>query len=249
MGNKKPIPIATDRKRSDNRGKPRIAEHNELASDEMVRKWFCDALKSVDPKPSLDACGKLARKIQIIINRANNSEHESCGSVLLDALKDPDPNEEFERRLQTVIGAGKDLLAAIRDLEEYAGGFIWEGPDGTVCLSDIEGILYRIGVITPATENPSVRTRKQPWHAPARKIAHEIKSVLIEASYSGSLSMTDGNGAIAKIGTPIINRAYGISIDAEGFASAMRLRDRRQREKSVSSFSKRYPEAKRIKIF
>jgi hypothetical protein len=97
---KKIAAVATTR----NQAKPKIAQRNFLASGQTVQKWFSDALKSGDVKPSLTACKKFAREFQIIVNRQNNAELESCGSVSLDVLGDVSPEEYLNGKVQ--IGTG-----------------------------------------------------------------------------------------------------------------------------------------------
>src|SRR5215471_8277762 len=58
---------------------------------EMVLGWFDRYLRLDDPKPSIEACGKLARDFQVAANRHRNAEIERDGPVPLESLKDVSP--------------------------------------------------------------------------------------------------------------------------------------------------------------
>lgn len=250
MISKKPAAIATARKATNNLAKPKIAQYNRFADGRTVQKWFSDALKSDDAKPSLAACEKLAREFQITINRQNNAELESCGSVPLPELKDVSPAEYLDRKVQKVISAANQVLVAARELKAYHGNYCWtDNHSGAVSLEDIEDMLRRIGAV-PRAPNPHAKTGRPPerWHEVARLIAPAIKAALQEARYRGSLSMIDEKSAVVHVGAAAINWAYKLDVEAAGFASAMRRRDRRKRNKTAGDFASWFPDAMRIKV-
>jgi len=226
------------KKKTRNLGKPRIAEYSGVDStgekrewfpSKVVQEWFIDALGRDSKKPTLDACEKLARKIQIMINRNNNLEYEAIGENDYYKMKDVSPAEELNKKVQKIISAANEVLFAAQEVEEYAGGYQWEDEDGIVTLADLSHILKRIGSF-PKSKPPVAMMGRPPeaWHRIARPIAHLIKDSLREIEYIGSLNLLDEKSPIAFISAAAINWAYGINVDATGFASAMRVRDRKK---------------------
>jgi hypothetical protein len=122
-----------------------------LLSGQTVQKWFSDALKIGDVKPSLTACKKFAREFQIIVNRQNNAELESCGSVPLDALGDVSPEDYLNRKVQKVVSTANQVLVAACDLEAFAGNYHWTDSSGS--LEEIVTMLHRIGAFLQLAEN------------------------------------------------------------------------------------------------
>jgi hypothetical protein len=232
------------------RAKPKIAQRNILASGQTVQKWFSDALKINDVKPSLTACKKFAREFQIIVNRQNNAELESHGSVLLE-LGDVSPEEYLNRKVQKVVSAADQVLVAARDLEAaFAGNYHWTDRSGkVVSLEEIVTMLHRIGAV-PRVSGLRAKMGRPPerWHETARRIVPLIKAVLRDAGYRGSLNMRNENSAVVQTGTAAINWAYKIDVEAVAFAFAMRRRDRKKRDKTASDFDSRFPDAMRIKV-
>jgi hypothetical protein len=223
---------------------------NMLASTMEVLRWFGDALPATDPRPSPADCNRLARQFQVIVNRQNNAELERHGRVPHSSLKDVSPAEEMNKRVGKFISIANQLLFAARELEDYAGGYQWIHEKGSVFLEDIEHILRRIGAIPVAQTSspaPARGRRRKTWHAAAREMARLISAAMRHAGYRGRLSMTDEESVTANIGAAAISWAFGIKIEAAGFATAMRMRDRRKRI-SRDSFLERYPDAARIKV-
>jgi hypothetical protein len=137
---------------------------------------------------------------------------------------------------------------AARELRDFAD-YHWPDRDGTVSLEDLEELLHRIGAV-PRVSDSRAKMGRPPerWHEAARWIAFAMKAVLQGAGYRGNLSMIDENSAVVCAGTAAINWAYGIDVEAVAFASAMRRRDRKKREKTASDFASRFPDAMRIKV-
>jgi hypothetical protein len=224
------------------------AEKKEWLPAETVQCWFNDFLQKDDPRLSLDVCRSLAREFRIIFNRHNNAELERRGPAPFESLKDVSPAAELDKRVQKVRAAADQLLVVAYELKNFAGGYQWSG---AVSLEDIIGILERIGAVPFAQDDPSPRPPRgrprETWHAAAREFAHKIKKVLEAAKYGGRLRMADEESVVAYVGAKAANWAYRTNIDAAGFASAMRVRDRKKRD-SAKSFSKRYPGAALIKV-
>jgi hypothetical protein len=156
----------------------------------------------------------------------------------------------MNKRVGKFMSRANQLLFAARELEHYAGGYQWEHENGSVSLEDIEHILRRIGAIPVAqTSSPAPARGRRPetWHAAAREMARLISAAMRHAGYVGRLRMTDPESVTANVGGAAISWAFAIKIEAAGFATAMRMRDRRKRD-NRNSFPERYPDAARIKI-
>ena len=64
-----------------------------MAPVSEVLRWFEEALRANDPKPSHVDCERLARQFQVIVNRQNNAELERLGPTPHGLLKDVSPGE------------------------------------------------------------------------------------------------------------------------------------------------------------
>jgi hypothetical protein len=252
--------VARGRRQEAARSKPRIAPNICQAPTAVVRRWFDDALGKDDPKPSRAACERLAREFQIIINRQNNAELKSNGPVPLAVLKDVSLPEELNKRVRKVMDGAKQMLAEMRELEDFAGGYQW----GAVSLEDVKDVLQRI-ILSPEASAalvtqtfsfaPSQRRRRERWHAAGREMARLIKAAMRDVNYRGRLD-DDEESVIAKVGAAAINWAYAISpkIGPAGFASAMKERSRSSETKRIKRltdeerFNEQFPGAARIKI-
>jgi len=232
-----------------------------------ISGWFSDALGRDHPKPSSEACIKLARKIQIILNRHNNAELESIAELEdrpVDPFKLKDVwGAELEGKIiRRFMAAANNLMAEAEVVENFYGGYVWrdrlnnaelegrEDSHGVVTLADIQHLLGRIGAFPKARRTPPPAKRghpKEAWHSVARDIAKEIISVLRESGYRGPLSDKYENSVTCVVCAKIINLAFGLQIDAAAFVSAVRNRDRTKRA-AEKSFFEHYPDAAGIRI-
>ena len=241
------------------RAKPRIADPKRQAPTAKVVGWFDNALGNDDRKPLPLVCERLARKFQEIINRHNNAERERAGPVDLSLLKDVSSAEEINKRVRKITARAKQMLADVSELEDFNGGYRW----GTISLEDVEEILERI-IASPeasaaletqiVTLPSSSRRPREAWHATGREIAPLIQKALRDVGYDERLRMEDEESVTAQVGANVISWAYNIKIEAAGFASAMKDRDRSSKTKKLKRltdeerFKKRFPGAARIKI-
>jgi hypothetical protein len=221
-----------------------------------LRRWFDD------PKPLSVDCEKLTRDIRIAVNRHDNAQvvqHHHPKHVPPHLLKDVDPGEELNRRRRQVNDDAKRLLTSLCELEEYAGpGDHW---GAGASLTDVQIVLGKIGVGAPtlpaASPAPGRPPEPSPLHKLWRQIARLIKAALKEAGYRGDLTLTHPNSAIAIVGAKVVSRIHEIT--PEGFADAMRDRDRSKGKKtrktiigmtdeeSEKEFSKRFPGAQKVR--
>jgi hypothetical protein len=238
------------------RSEPKMAP-NSLAPTLEVQRWFDYALRATDPKPSLAECERLARQLQIIANQQNNAGLERHDSIPLRLLKDVSPAEEMGKRIGNFMSLANQLLFAARELEDYAGGYQWMHENGSTSLADIEHILVRIGAAPVAQTSSPAPARGRPreiWHAAALKTAPLISAAMRCVGYQRRLNMTDEESVTAKVGAKAISWAFAIELEPAGFATAMRMRDRRKRHNRISfleryrNFLERYPDAARIQI-
>jgi hypothetical protein len=242
------------------RSKPKIAPNICQAPTAKVQSWFDDALRNDDLKPSRAACERLAHEFQIIITRQNNAKLKSYGPVPLGLLKDVSLPEELNKRVRKITDAAKQLLAAAKELEDFAGGYRW----GAVSLEDVKDISERIALSPEASAAlvtqtlslaPSLTRPREAWHAPGREMAPLIQAAMRDAGYRRKkLRMTDEESVTAMVGAAAINWAYAIEIGPAAFASAMKERDRSGKTKKLKSrtdeerFNAQFPGAARIKI-
>jgi hypothetical protein len=214
--------------------------------------WFDNTLGTDDPKPSFEACIKLARDFQIILNRHNNAELERIAELEgrpVDPFEHKDVSwTEWEgKKIRKFKDAANHLMAEAEELEKWFGGYVWE--NSGVTLAEIQQLLGRIGAFPKArTPNRVTRGRaKEAWHSVARDIARAIISALREAGYTDTLSVKNENSVTCVVGAKIINLAFGLRIGEAAFVSAVRNRDRTRRA-GAKSFFERYPDAAKIKI-
>ena len=74
-----------------------------------------------------------------------------------------------------------------------------------------------------------------------------ISAAMRAVGYRGRLATTDEESITANVGAAAISWAFETKIEAAGFATAMRMRDRRKRDDRKSSLQ-RHPDAGRIKV-
>ena len=236
--------------------KPKLAFESMSVDDwerlpNTISGWFSDALGRDDQKPSFEGCIKLARDFQFILNRHNNAELERIAELEgrpVDPFKLKDVSwDELEGKIiRGFMNAAHRLMAEAEEVEKFFGGYVFKN---SVTLAEIQHLLGRIGAFPKARTPPSAtRGRpKQAWHSVARDIARAIISAMREAGYRGALSFKYESSPTCVVGAKIINLAYGLRIDAPGFISAIRNRDRTRRA-GVKSFAERFPDASRIRI-
>jgi len=175
-----------------------------------VRRWFDDALDSDDAKPSLDACIKLARELQVIANRCNNAElwrhAEAEGSEppSLTQLKDVAGPAELKQIIeQKVINAANEALFYAEELESL-GGHQFERTGVAVSLAEFQESLRRIGAVPQAILRKQGRLQEvrdvggsqivlrdvtalgrptEAWHAAGRDMARAIHSAIVATGY------------------------------------------------------------------
>ncbi len=225
-----------------------------MAPTEEVLRWFADALKPTDPRPSRAACDKLARELQIIFIRQQNEEREKKGPVDVLELKDVSPAAELDKRVARLMRAANAVLAAGEELEDYNGGYVWECiGGGSVSLDDVKKMLGRIGAFPrplPPPPEPPRGQPKNPWVAPAREFARLIQKAMKAEGYSGTLAMTNEDSVTAIVGAAAIRWAYREKkLQPGAFATAMRRRDRSKKAANLkpADFFTRFPEAGRFK--
>ena len=145
--------------------------------------------------------------------------------------------------------AAQLLLAATKELEDFVGAHEWTNEDRSADLEDIRSVLSTLSTVVARTSRAK-RGRGRPreaWHAAGRKIAQLVCSVMELAGYKGGLNLTDRESVTVLVGAAAVSYLFDIEIGADGFATAMRMRDRRKRDHSTS-FDERYPDAAAIKL-
>jgi hypothetical protein len=205
----------------------------------MLRGWFDEALAPADPRPSDTECEALATRLRILFNRQQNAELERLyGPQPMENLKDVDPQEEINKRVEAVREAANVVLVRAEELENYAGGYVWEHLDGTqTSLGDIRYALSGIGAV-PFISEPQETTRGrhvEDWHAVAPEFAREFKAALHKVGHKKRLGAKDSKSITAFMGAKAISRAYRIPIQPKGFVAALLKRNRKKRDTAVPS--------------
>jgi hypothetical protein len=219
-----------------------------------ISGWFSDELVRDDPKPSFEACIKLARDFQIILNRHNNAELERIAEL------EGRPVDPFELKdlswaelegiiIRGFVDAANHLMSKAEEVEKFFGGYVWKHNYGGGTLAEVQQVLGRIGAFPKARTPPSAKRGrpKEAWHSVAPDIARAIKRTMCEAGYQGALSVNNVEAVTVVVGVKLIKLAFGLRIDAAAFVSAIRNRDRTKRAEA-KSFFERYPDAARIRI-
>jgi len=216
-----------------------------------ISGWFSGALGRDHPKPSFEACIRLARRFQIILNQHDNAELERIAElegrrVDLFQLKDVSGAELEGKIIRGVMDAANHLMAEAEEVEKFFGGYVFRN---SVTLAEIQHVLGRIGAFPKRRTSPAV-TRGRPkeaWHSVSHDIARAVISAMREAGYRGALSSKNEKSVTCGVGAKIINLAFGLRIDAAAFVSAVRNRDRTRRT-GAKSFAERYPGLAHIRI-
>lgn len=219
---------------------------------DRVKKWFEDALKPGEPRPSLEVCDGLAREFRRAINKAATryfdqhgiSSVRKNGKVLEVRRLDEDFGDILEGMVKRVIAAADQVLIAARELEDYAGGYVW-GVEEPVSLVEVQEILIRIGATQLRyKESTKLGRPDEAWHHAAFWIALLIKKTMKELGQKKRLSLATEEGIPAVVGALAINFACGIKIKPRAFVRAVHKRDRRQADELT--FEKIFPDAARF---
>jgi hypothetical protein len=223
--------------------KPKLASESMSADDwgklpNTIMGWFDNALGTDDPKPSVEACIKLARDFQIILSRHNNAELERIAEL---EGRPASWAELKAKNFREFMDAANYLMAKA---DEF-GGFVFT--NGTT-LADIQSILGGIGAYPKLRTPPSAKRgrSKEAWHSVVGDIARAIIRTMREAGYQGPLSAKNESSVTCGVGAEIINLAFGLCIKRATFVTAARNRDRTKQ--GAMSFFERFPDAARIRI-
>ena len=157
-----------------------------VVSYRQIGAWFNRALDRSEPRPSEAVLDRLARRLQILLNQANNSELERAGPVPLNKLKDVSEKEWKKRKVQKVGTAAKKLMDATVELENYAGPNL-PCPGGDVSLPELQETLLKITFFAPAP-GPTTPARGRPpapWRDPGLKFVTLVRAAILPRS-SGS---------------------------------------------------------------
>jgi hypothetical protein len=204
-------------------------------SAEEVSRWFDLVLVKVDEKPTIAAYNQLAGKLQLI--RDNQSL-----------------NEEWLRhakgqKLRPLMEAAGQLLAEINKLgPNFQAAPLGRGTITWDEINEIRSMLLSLGASSPV-KTAAGRPREN-WHRAAPRIASAILEAMSVVKYSGSMNKLDENGVIAVVGAEVINWYYNPKsrIKPSGFVSALKRRDRKNKQGSPQTFDERYPRAKEIEV-
>lgn len=211
-----------------------LADH--ITSDEL-RKWFDQIPGCSGPWPSGAALEQLARDIDHF--RMAGWPH---------AL-----SEKQAERFRRVIAAGEELAAAIEAwLDIQAIDPRSDAYSQHTFARVAESLLQGGFVATDRPAQPTPRARGQPraeWHRWAREFVLLLKPALKEAGYKGGLTATNAESALAIIGAAYVHRCFGLEISPEGFATAMKKRDRRKgATKAGASIDELFPQVARFPV-
>jgi hypothetical protein len=239
----------------------------ERAPLEKMPQWFKNALSERASLPSAEVCDELARKFQIIVNRADNAEKRRGATVSgtvppsFFELRDDDVNITLNGKLDAVAAAGKPLLFQLEELESFAGNYHWVQEGSSLNVEDLRGILSRIGAFVPAdSKRVAMVKRGQPpkiWHvAVARAFAPLVVRVLRDLGFEkADLDPMASASATAQICAKAMAWAYKDNITPEAFADAIRKRDRSRKGKGNAGFfdpskplEERFPDMTRVDI-
>ena len=172
------------------------------------------------------------------------------------ALKDESWEDIESRMIRKFKDAANQLLFEAEELESFFGGYQWQNGTSAVSLSQIQELLGRICAVPKAIVSsgdngqlqevmnvggnkivlrkvgPTLGRRKEAWHPAGHEIARAIKDAMRTAGYRGSLSAKKPESVTAQVGASTINWFFNTSvkISADGFASAMKSRDRSKGE-------------------
>jgi hypothetical protein len=200
-----------------------------------VEKWFEDALRNDEKRPSLAEYYELGREFQIIFNRHDNSEHErKSGSVPPLELKDVCPKEYEAKKLNEFYHRVKQVLIEADKLEEYFGNYTWEDSHGAISLAEIAGTLQRVNYVTPSS------LPQKTWEETGRKIAKTIQIAMRKAGETKRLSAIKSENITAIVGARAITWAFE-KVTPEQFAEKMRNRRRRAKGEIPATFEARFP--------
>lgn len=203
---------------------------NPMANLSIVHGWFDEVGLSPDRYPADDVCYSLARELQIAVSRANNAQLERLAGheLPIGDLADVSPAEVISKKWLALRAAANHLAFALSHYEEFVPRHEWDANSG---FNEIDDGLALMAAhpeeLIPPLASPRGR-RNEAWHPVGHAIAPPIQNALRSIGHNGRMAKTDQEGATAIIGAAAVSWAYGIELQAEGFASAMRRRNRRK---------------------
>jgi hypothetical protein len=178
----------------------------------LLARWFDEALKLGDPRPSQVALEAIARQINFLVERPGG-----CREVFL---------EESARRYQNLRDTAKDLRLAYAAYAEIGSSYRW---DRTIeVFSSVDRLLEGIGINTLQHVSPrSKRGRpEEHWHECGRKFAPLIIEVMRGVKFKGRLSKTTEDSVTAQVCASVIRHIFRNNVKPAGFAAAMKRRNR-----------------------
>jgi hypothetical protein len=212
----------------------RFSKHQ--TSNSKIRGWFKHALDWDDPMPSAVKLDKLARLLQVLLNRTDNVEFKRAGATPLFKLKDVSPGEHLNELADKVQQLAKQMLVPIDQLEAFAGKYIWQHPTRDIPFEEVRELMKELAFFASPQKSGSVRGQPSvPWRDAARKLSEAVRAAMQDVGYRGRLGLTDPEGVPVIVTAAAISWAYGKPISPAGFVTAMRDRDRAKKNKSSAS--------------
>jgi len=170
---------------------------------------------------------RLARELQILLNRANNAEHRRAGTLEPGTEKNVSLNEWIQRRTRKLGDAAKALIEASYEYERDVGTVL-QCPDRDWSMEEIQEMLLGMSALAgPRSASVARRGRRPvPWKDAARKFGRLVAVAMREAGYSGRLEIADPESVTAIVTAAAISWAYDQKLTPEGLVTNMRDRQR-----------------------
>ena len=203
----------------------RVAKNS--AAYSAIGRWFNSALKRHDPRPAADVMDRLARELQILLNRANNAEHRRAGTLNPGTERDVSLDEWLQRRTRKLGDAAKALVEASYEYERDVGTVV-QCPDRDWSMEELQEMLLGMSALA-GPRNPSTTRlgrRPVPWKDAARRFGRLVAVAMREAGYSGRLEIADPESVTAIVTAAAISWAYNKKLTPEGLVTNMRDRQR-----------------------
>jgi len=189
----------------------------------LLLKWFDEALGRDDPRPPQQALEAMAIEINFHAERIGG-----FGNPL---------QEEYALRLMNLRYAAQNFRAALSAYQAINPPYPPDNSFDTLVM--VGNLLSDIRISDAEHTQPQPRRGhpKEDWLVAGRTLASLIAVAMRNVAYKGSLDKKTPESVTAQVGASMINHLFrrDRDIDAVGFATGMKNRDRSKAARGLSA--------------
>jgi hypothetical protein len=187
-------------------------EADRITSEELKEWLECSATPPPSVAPSL--IDQMAQDIAYLF------EVPWPDAIIDERAKRDQIVRYYARQLQGAL----ERWAELRDRQNVSDG---PTPHPYEVLQE-KLMVFSEGAHLPHPDKAKRGRPREKWVRWGNKLAKLLKSRLMNAGFNGRTNPEDPESVVAYVGAAAISRMYEMELTAEGFASAMRNRDRRK---------------------